>query len=71
MPSAHSIFLSRHGESEYMLDGLIGGDSPLTVKGRAYAQQLAEIIVSRLPEVGVPAVGHTPSRPCDQDTWRD
>lgn len=46
-----SIFISRHGESEYMLDGLIGGDSVLTAKGRAYAQQLPEIILPLLPQV--------------------
>jgi hypothetical protein len=34
-----------------MLDGLIGGDSVLTAKGRAYAQQLPEIILPLLPQV--------------------
>jgi hypothetical protein len=34
-----------------MLDGLIGGDSILTAKGRAYAQQLPEIILPLLPQV--------------------
>lgn len=34
-----------------MLDGMIGGDSVLTAKGRAYAQQLPEIILPLLPQV--------------------
>jgi broad specificity phosphatase PhoE len=47
----HSIFLSRHGESDYMLQQLLGGDPSLTAKGRAYAQQLPEIILPLLSKV--------------------
>lgn len=36
------IYLSRHGQSNYNLQGLIGGDSCLTNKGIEYAKQLAK-----------------------------
>lgn len=39
------IILSRHGESEYMLKQLLGGNPPLTSKGQAYAQQLPQLIL--------------------------
>ena len=35
------IFLSRHGQSEDNRRELLGGDSPITDKGRVYAAQLA------------------------------
>jgi broad specificity phosphatase PhoE len=31
--------------------GLIGGDSPLSENGRAYAELLPDVILSRLPKV--------------------
>lgn len=34
----------QHGESEYNLLGRIGGDAPLTHRGRKYAQALAKHI---------------------------
>jgi len=37
-----SIYLTRHGQSEYNSSGKIGGDSCLTVMGEAYAKRLAE-----------------------------
>ncbi|QQP35134.1 Uncharacterized protein FKW44_023276 [Caligus rogercresseyi] len=37
-----SIYLTRHGESEYNVLGRIGGDSDLTPNGRKYARLLAE-----------------------------
>jgi len=37
----HSIYLTRHGESEYNRVGKIGGDSPLSPQGLAYAKALA------------------------------
>ena len=51
MTFAHQIFLSRHGQTEYMLDKRIGGDSCLTAKGQAYAQQLPQLILPHLPQV--------------------
>ena len=38
----HSIYLTRHGESEYNRVGKIGGDSPLSPQGQAYARVLAD-----------------------------
>lgn len=47
------IFLTRHGESEYNVQGRIGGDSDLTLRGDRYTQALAEL-VKTLP--GPPAI---------------
>ena len=50
-----SIYLSRHGQSEYNSHGKIGGDSGLTPMGEAYAQKLAEFadrVITRDPENG-------------------
>lgn len=44
------ILLSRHGESEYNARGLIGGDSPLAPRGRAYAHNLGRFIRDRYGE---------------------
>lgn len=41
-----SIYISRHGESEFNLKGLIGGDSKLSPKGRQYAARLNEFVQS-------------------------
>lgn len=40
--SSRRIYLSRHGESEWNVSGLLGGDAPLTARGRAYATALAK-----------------------------
>ncbi|CAB3409340.1 unnamed protein product [Caenorhabditis bovis] len=37
-----SIYLTRHGQSEYNAMGRLGGDSPLTSNGQQYALALAE-----------------------------
>ncbi|VDD92341.1 unnamed protein product [Enterobius vermicularis] len=37
-----SIYLTRHGESEYNVVGRIGGDSPLSSNGQKYAASLVE-----------------------------
>lgn len=37
-----NLYLMRHGESEFNVQGRIGGDSSLTAKGRGQAQALAE-----------------------------
>ncbi|XP_058837688.1 6-phosphofructo-2-kinase/fructose-2,6-bisphosphatase isoform X2 [Topomyia yanbarensis] len=39
-----TIYLTRHGESDHNLKGLIGGDSNLSERGRKYAQSLAKYI---------------------------
>ncbi|XP_063704058.1 6-phosphofructo-2-kinase/fructose-2,6-bisphosphatase [Culicoides brevitarsis] len=39
-----TIYLTRHGESEHNLKGLIGGDSDLSERGQAYAKALSEYI---------------------------
>jgi broad specificity phosphatase PhoE/predicted kinase len=43
------IYLTRHGESLYNLDGRIGGDSPLTDAGRQYAVRLSDFVRAELP----------------------
>jgi broad specificity phosphatase PhoE/predicted kinase len=42
------IYLSRHGQSEYNVLGKIGGDSPLSPAGAAYAARLSEFLVREL-----------------------
>lgn len=37
-----SLYLVRHGQTSYNLEGRIGGDPPLTAKGQAQAQALKE-----------------------------
>ncbi|KAI0811080.1 bifunctional 6-phosphofructo-2-kinase/fructose-2,6-bisphosphate 2-phosphatase [Irpex lacteus] len=39
-----SIFFSRHGESQYNVEGKIGGDSPLSERGMRYATALPDLI---------------------------
>ncbi|OAL34285.1 hypothetical protein AYO20_06338 [Fonsecaea nubica] len=39
-----SIWLSRHGESEYNLEGKIGGDANLSERGERYARMLPELV---------------------------
>jgi broad specificity phosphatase PhoE/predicted kinase len=52
-PTDRPICLTRHGESESNLTGRIGGDSPLTERGREYSRKLATFIQTR---VGSPVV---------------
>lgn len=40
IPEGRTIYLSRHGESEYNLEDRIGGDSNLTPRGQQYARAL-------------------------------
>ncbi|KAH8601850.1 fructose-2,6-bisphosphatase-like protein [Bisporella sp. PMI_857] len=40
-----SIWLSRHGESEFNLDGKIGGDANLSPRGELYARKLPELVL--------------------------
>lgn len=37
----HTLYLARHGQTEFNVQGRIGGNPPLTAKGRAQAQALA------------------------------
>ncbi|KAL8786365.1 MAG: hypothetical protein Q9195_008230 [Heterodermia aff. obscurata] len=39
-----SIWLSRHGESEYNLSGKIGGDANISERGELYAKALPELV---------------------------
>ncbi|KAL4074611.1 6-phosphofructo-2-kinase-domain-containing protein [Scleroderma yunnanense] len=39
-----NIFFSRHGESQFNVEGKIGGDSPLSERGMEYARTLPELI---------------------------
>ena len=41
-----SIYLSRHGESVYNLEGKIGGDAPLSTRGEQYAKELPALVQS-------------------------
>jgi len=41
-PYKRTVYLSRHGESEYNVEKKIGGDSSLSPLGREYAPRLAE-----------------------------
>ncbi|KAI8328343.1 6-phosphofructo-2-kinase-domain-containing protein [Blakeslea trispora] len=42
------IYMSRHGESMFNLEGKIGGDSPLSPRGMLYAEKLPELIKQNL-----------------------
>src|SRR5262245_46399515 len=46
-PTHRPIWLSRHGESEFNVAGRIGGDAPLTERGRDYASLLAVFVRAR------------------------
>ena len=39
-----SVWLSRHGESMYNIDGRIGGDSSLSPRGELYAKRLPDLV---------------------------
>ncbi|KAI0637301.1 bifunctional 6-phosphofructo-2-kinase/fructose-2,6-bisphosphate 2-phosphatase [Trametes polyzona] len=43
-----SIFFSRHGESQYNVEGKIGGDSPLSERGMRYARALPALITDNI-----------------------
>jgi len=46
-PTERPIWLSRHGESESNVAGRIGGDAPLTERGRQYSEALASFVRAR------------------------
>lgn len=41
------IWLTRHGESEYNVSGRLGGDAPLSLRGKQYAQALVSSMRER------------------------
>ncbi|KAL2059583.1 hypothetical protein ABVK25_000876 [Lepraria finkii] len=41
-----SIWLSRHGESNFNLEGKIGGDANISVRGEMYAKALPDLVAS-------------------------
>lgn len=43
----NTVFMTRHGESEYNVMGKIGGDAPLSENGQSYAGALAEFMVQQ------------------------
>jgi len=43
------IWLSRHGESQYNLEGKIGGDAHLSERGNKYAQKLVDLANKYIP----------------------
>jgi probable phosphoglycerate mutase len=56
------IFLLRHGETEWNLDGRLQGqlDSPLTDLGRRQAQQLADLLANTFGETDLPPIQASP-----------
>ncbi|KAI5786917.1 6-phosphofructo-2-kinase-domain-containing protein [Pyronema domesticum] len=48
-----SIWLSRHGESQYNVEGKIGGDADLSVRGYAYAQALPELVAKSVGDAEI------------------
>ena len=46
------IWLTRHGESQDNVQGKIGGNSSLSIRGAAYQQLLPAVLASRIPKVG-------------------
>jgi len=42
--SKRALWLTRHGESEFNLQRRVGGDPPLSTKGRSYARQLSRAV---------------------------
>ncbi len=47
-----SVWLTRHGESEFNVVGRIGGDAPLSEAGKAYARMLGRVARERIGEGG-------------------
>lgn len=43
-PIPHTVYISRHGQSEYNVEDRIGGDSELSIEGERYAYRLGEYI---------------------------
>ncbi|CAE6436930.1 unnamed protein product [Rhizoctonia solani] len=45
-----SIFMSRHGESQFNVEGKIGGDAPLSARGRQYAAALPKLVKDNIKD---------------------
>lgn len=43
-----SIYFTRHGESQYNVDGQIGGDAPLSTQGEKYMKALPSLIKDKI-----------------------
>lgn len=43
-----SIYFTRHGESQYNVEGKIGGDAPLSAQGEKYMQALPQLIQEKI-----------------------
>lgn len=48
-----SIFMSRHGESQFNVEGKIGGDAPLSSRGRQYATALPNLVKDNIGDAGL------------------
>jgi broad specificity phosphatase PhoE len=59
------ILLTRHGESTFNIEGRIGGDSPLTVRGAEFAVRLAGWLREELGDAPVPVWTSTLRRTID------
>ena len=46
----YTLHLSRHGQSQANVDGIIGGDSGLSKAGREYGERLCAFIANAAPE---------------------
>lgn len=49
---SRKIWLTRHGQSLYNVEGKIGGNSDLSIRGAAYTHLLPAVLASRVPSVG-------------------
>ncbi|KAG8945799.1 Fructose-2,6-bisphosphatase, partial [Tulasnella sp. 408] len=50
----------QHGESQYNVDGRIGGDAPLSPRGEAYAQALPSLILDNIGDKPLKTARHLP-----------
>ncbi|MCB9669387.1 MAG: histidine phosphatase family protein [Alphaproteobacteria bacterium] len=48
-----TVYLTRHGESRFNSAGRIGGDTPLTAEGEAYAERLTAYLRTKIDGPGV------------------
>jgi broad specificity phosphatase PhoE len=49
-PHAAPLLLARHGESAHNLEGRIGGNSPLSPRGEAFAKELSRFVATTEPQ---------------------
>ncbi|RSH91861.1 Fructose-2,6-bisphosphatase [Saitozyma podzolica] len=73
-----SIYLSRHGESMYNVEGKIGGDSDLSPRGWEYAKALPELVKKNIGDTPLEVWTSTLQRtiqtgsmlPFEKKTWK-